>query len=206
MLVLPDPRGFRDGCVHFSNALCHCIRALVSCTPTIRLKSGMALSRLLMSLAKGFFSPSVLSMLLCSWCNHQVCVFHQRVGDELGCNLLELVSDDQVCHSCFDDDLLRCVGLLTRLFIHLHQRAMTESSPCLGGRWELYGPRDAQTPLRPACFRENTGQLISRILRQMSCAQVHLRRVTVLPRFKAIDEFYPVNSKPANSCPPLQPR
>ena len=34
-----------------------------------------------------------------------------------------LVNDDQVCHSCFDDDLLHCVGLLKSLLIHLHQRA-----------------------------------------------------------------------------------
>ena len=34
-----------------------------------------------------------------------------------------LVSDDQVFHSCFDGDLPRCVGLLKRLLIHLHQRA-----------------------------------------------------------------------------------
>ena len=58
---------------------------------------------------------------------------------------------NQVCYSCFDDDLLRRVGLLNRLLIHLHQHADAGHDrivPHLFGRWELYGPRDVQTPLR----------------------------------------------------------
>ena len=161
-----------------------------------------------MSLAKGFFSPSVLSILAVRVLDVIIkfVLFHQRVGDELQSNLLELgthpsrrylrcvlVSDDQFCRSCSDDDLLRGVGLLKLLLIHLHQRADAGRDrvvPCLVGRWGL-----VRTPLRPACCRENTGQLISRILRQMSRSQLRMRRVTVLLRLKVFDEIHTSRSQ-----------
>ena len=78
--------------------------------------------------------------------------------------------------------------IFKRLLIHLHQRADADHDRVVPlSRWALgtVWPRDVETPL--ACCRENTGQLISRILRQMSCTQLHMRRVTVLPRFTPND-------------------
>ena len=107
--------------------------------PTVRLKSGMALSpldvsrqRLLLTFdpVVAVLAVRVLVVII------KLLLLHHGVGDELGSSLLELCTtllvdtsgasssgDDQVCYSCFDDDLLRCVGLLNSLLIHLHQRA-----------------------------------------------------------------------------------
>ena len=172
----------------------------------------MSLQRLLLT-----FDPvdAVLPVRVLGVIIKQV-LFHRRVSDELGSNLLELCTTLLVDASGASSSVIiksvtralmmifsavsGCSTIFLSISINAQMLVMTESSPCLGGRWELYGPRHVQTPLRPACCRENIGQLISRILRQTSRSQLRMQCVTVLPRFKAIDEIHPVNSKPANSC------
>ena len=132
--------------------------------PTVRLKSGMAFSRLLWSL-----SPKASSHLRsCRCCPGiiKLLLFHRRVSDELGSNLLELcttlLEDASGASTSMINSVTRalmmifsavsgCSNVFLSSSIDAQMLVMTESSPFFGGRWELYGRRDVQTPLRPAC-------------------------------------------------------
>ena len=88
-------------------------------------------------------------------------LFHRRVGDELGSNLLELCTTLLVDTSGASSLMLiksvaralmtifSAVSSCAKVFLSISTKAqmlvMTESSPCLGGRWELYGPRDSSS-------------------------------------------------------------
>ena len=148
------------------------------------------------TLAKCFSSHSIRSML--SW--HYVFLLSssswscstREFSDELGSNPTLAFSSVMIVTRALMMVFSAVSGNSTAFLsisVNAQMLIMTVPSPCLGGRWELYGPRDVQTPLRPACCRENSGQLISRILRQMS--QLRMPCVAVLPRFKAIERNPP---------------
>ena len=81
-----------------------------------------------------------------------------------------------------------CSNVFLSISINAEMLVMTESSPCLCGRWELaletckllsvwLAVGRTHRPTQPAYPATNFTQL-------------HVQHVTVLPRFKAIDEFH----------------
>ena len=146
-------------------------------------------SRLLMSLAKGFYSAfdPVDALLAVRVLGIMIKFVHWRVGDELQSNLLELCTTLLVDASGASSSVMieSVTRALMMIFSAVSGCSNVFSSISINAQMlELYGPRNVQTPRRPACCREN-GQLISRILRQMSRTKLHMRRVTVLPTFQS---------------------